>query len=106
MVTNFEQGSKENPSLMYHSDVVTFFHEFGHVMHNMCSEANYKRFSGTSVEKDFAELPSQMLENWVWDKSVIQKVSQHYKTGEPLPDSVLETMLKVRDNDQASETLQ
>jgi thimet oligopeptidase len=58
MVTNFDKPTKDSPSLLVHSDVETFFHEFGHVMHNLCSEANYKRFSGTSVEKDFVELPS------------------------------------------------
>ena len=89
MVTNFDKPTPDSPSLMFHSDVETFFHEFGHVMHNMCSEANYKRFSGTSVEKDFVELPSQMLENWVWNKEIIQKVSKHYKTGETLPDATL-----------------
>jgi Zn-dependent oligopeptidase len=66
MVTNLSPPSKDEPSLLGHEDVITFFHEFGHVMHNMCNEANYTKFSGASVEQDFVEMPSQMLENWMW----------------------------------------
>ena len=62
----------------------------------MCTEANYTRFSGTSVERDFVELPSQMLENWMWDKSIIQRVSKHYKTGEQLPDDMLNSLIEVK----------
>jgi len=58
MVTNFNPPQGDVPALMQHHEVVTFFHEFGHVMHNMCSEANYSRFSGASVERDFVEMPS------------------------------------------------
>jgi Zn-dependent oligopeptidase len=58
MLCNFDKPSEDRPSLLPHGDVVTFFHEFGHVMHGMCSHANYSRFSGTSVERDFVELPS------------------------------------------------
>lgn len=71
IVTNFQKSTEEKPSLLSHSNVVTFFHEFGHLMHIMCSEANFTRFSGMGVEGDFVELPSQMLENWIWDKEIL-----------------------------------
>ena len=102
MVTNFDKPTADKPSLMQHQEVTTFFHEFGHVMHNLCSEANYKKFSGTSTERDFVELPSQMLENWMWDKEVISKVSKHYETGEKLPEENLIQMEKVRRANQAT----
>jgi Zn-dependent oligopeptidase len=89
MVVNFDTAKEGQPSLMVHSNVKTFFHEFGHVMHNMCSKANYARFSGTAVERDFVELPSQMLENWTWDPTIMKRLSSHYKTGEPMPDELI-----------------
>lgn len=93
MMCNFDKPTPEKPSILPHSDVVTFFHEFGHVMHGMCSHSNYARFSGTSVERDFVELPSQMLENWVWNKEILQRVSKHYQTGEGLPNDLIDKKL-------------
>lgn len=58
MICNFDRPSGDKPSTMSHDDVVTFFHEFGHVMHNICTTSNFSRFSGTSVERDFVEMPS------------------------------------------------
>jgi thimet oligopeptidase len=98
MVTNFAKAEKGKPSLLAHNEIVTFFHEFGHVMHNMCSEAKYSGFAGTSVEQDFVEMPSQMLENWMWQKEILKKVSKHYKTGKPLPDDMIEAKIKSKND--------
>ena len=105
MLCNFDKPSETRPSLLPHGDVVTFFHEFGHVMHGMCSTANYSRFSGTSVERDFVELPSQMLENWVWDKTILKRVSKHFETGEPLPDDIIDKKIGIKNLLEATFTL-
>ena len=105
MLCNFDTPTKERPSTLPHSDVVTFFHEFGHVMHGMCSTANYSRFSGTSVERDFVELPSQMLENWAWNKDILKRVSKHFETGEPLPDDLIEKKISIKNLLEATFTL-
>jgi len=96
LVCNFPKATKDQPGLLSHSDVETFFHEFGHVMHQLCSEAKLSMFAGTSVERDFVEAPSQMLENWVWQPSALRRMSKHYKTNEPIPDELLDSLLKSR----------
>lgn len=67
MLCNFTKPTSDKPSLLRHSEVETFFHEFGHVMHNICTEATVNPFSCTLVERDFVEAPSQMLENWTYE---------------------------------------
>lgn len=91
--------------MLYHREVITFFHEFGHAMHIMCSEANYERFAGTHVEHDFVEMPSQMLENWMWQKEILKKVSQHYETKKPLPDDIIEKKIASKNELAAMQTL-
>lgn len=96
LVCNFTPPTKDKPSLMPHDEVETLFHEFGHGLHNILSEATIARFAGTSVERDFVEAPSQMFENWVWDPTVLAGFAKHYKTGEPLPEKLLNAMVAAK----------
>lgn len=105
MVCNFDKPTADSESTLMHNDVVTFFHEFGHVMHNICTKGNFSRFSGTSVERDFVEMPSQMLENWMWNEEILARVSKHVKTGEPLPQELIKKKLAIKNLNEAYFTL-
>jgi thimet oligopeptidase len=96
MLTNFPKPSAANPSLMSHGEVETFFHEFGHIMHFTLTKARYSAQSGFNVAMDFVEAPSQMLENWVWDASMLTRLSKHYQTGKPLPKDLIRRMINAR----------
>ena len=79
LVCNFPPPQPDKPSLLSHDEVETIFHEFGHAMHTILTRAKYSRFSGTSVPQDFVEAPSQMLENWPWDKKVLDSFAADYR---------------------------
>ncbi|KAF8128555.1 mitochondrial endopeptidase [Boletus edulis] len=96
MVANLAKPTPERPALMRHDDVTTFFHEMGHVFHGLLSRTKYSRFHGTAVARDFVEAPSQMLENWCWEPEVLEKMSSHYKTQEPLSDDLIAKIIKSR----------
>lgn len=96
IVGNFPSPRANLPGLMRHNEVETFFHEFGHVMHKVLTEARYTSLSGSSVKRDFVEAPSQMLENWVWNPKILKMLSHNYKTGEPLPDAMIAKMIAAR----------
>ena len=87
---------EEKPSLMTHDEVETFFHEFGHCLHTVLSEATYATFAGTSVERDFVEAPSQMFEEWVWSPETLELFANHYKTGEAMPGELISGMIAAR----------
>ena len=96
VVANFTKPTPSTPSLLRHSEVRTLFHEFGHILHQTLTRARYARFSGTSVERDFVEAPSQMLEHWIWNPEVIAGFARHVDSGEPLPPELLARMTASR----------
>ncbi len=101
LVCNFPPATADKPSLLTHDHVETFFHEFGHGMHAILTDATYGSFSGTSVPRDFVEAPSQMLENWVWDKDVLDYFAADYRDPKKkLPKDTLVRMIKARDADK------
>ena len=79
LLCNFPPATADKPSLLSHSEVETLFHEFGHVLHTITTRAKYGRFAGTHVPTDFVEAPSQMLQNWVWDKNVLDSFAADYR---------------------------
>lgn len=103
IVANFPKSTTNAPSLLKHGshqDVETIFHEFGHVMHMTLTKAHYERFSGANTAWDFVEAPSQMLENWVWDPTVLASLSGSYKDpSKKLPEDLLQKMIAVRNVD-------
>ncbi|GAA6017292.1 hypothetical protein JCM11491_000619 [Sporobolomyces phaffii] len=98
MVANLAKPTPARPdALMKHQDVVTFLHEAGHAFHGLLSETKFAKFHGTAVSRDFVEAPSQMLENWCWEPSVLSALSSHYlRPSESLPDSLVSKLVKSR----------
>ena len=95
-VANFTKASGGKPSTLSMDEVETLFHEFGHCTHGICSKTKMARFSGTSVERDFVEAPSQMLESFVYRPEVLARMSKHVKTGEPMPAELAEKISKAK----------
>ncbi|WP_458627576.1 M3 family metallopeptidase [Winogradskyella sp. PC D3.3] len=85
IVCNFTKPTKSKPSLLTFNEVTTLFHEFGHALHGMLANTTYPSLSGTSVYWDFVELPSQVLENWCYEKEALELFATHYETGEVIP---------------------
>jgi peptidyl-dipeptidase Dcp len=88
-VGNFAKPTADKPSLLTLDQVETLFHEYGHALHGLLSQCTYKSVSGTSVARDFVELPSQIMENWAFQKEVLADYARHYQTGEVIPDSLV-----------------
>lgn len=89
-VANFTKPTGENPSLLRWEEVETLFHEFGHALHGLLSDRTYQSLTGTSVPRDFVELPSQIMENWASEPQVLRMYARHYETGEPIPDELIQ----------------
>jgi thimet oligopeptidase len=101
IVANFNPPSNGKPSLLTHDEVETLFHEFGHIMHQTLTKANYASLAGSSVARDFVEAPSQMLENWVWDEKILKSLSGHYlDPKKKLPDAQIKKLIAARDFNQ------
>lgn len=94
VVCNFPTPNKKVPSLLTIRDVETLFHEFGHCLHTVLSRARLESQAGANVAWDFVETPSQIMENWVWDKEMMEKLSMHYETGKSMPKDMIERSIK------------
>ncbi len=99
IVANFTKPSATQPSLLRHTEVITLFHEFGHILHQTLTRTRRARFAGTATERDFVEAPSQMLEHWCWDPGVLRSLARHHQTGEPLPETLLQSMIAAKNLD-------
>lgn len=105
VVANFPAATKDRPALLTHSDALTFFHEFGHSLHVLFSRTKQGSVAGTNVELDFVELPSQMLEQWLWEPSILRDIAKHYKTGEPLPQKLVDAKVASQNAFSGRDTL-
>ncbi|WP_159636515.1 M3 family metallopeptidase [Sphingobacterium composti Ten et al. 2007 non Yoo et al. 2007] len=104
IVCNFTKPVGDQPALLTFDEASTLFHEFGHALHGLLSNVKYKSLSGTSVSRDFVELPSQIMENWASDAEVLKTYAKHYKTGEAIPDSLITKMENAGTFDQGFAT--
>ncbi len=97
LICNFPSPTGDKPSLLSHGEVETLFHEFGHALHSILTRARHSRFSGTSVPRDFVEAPSQMLENWIWDKEQLDSFAADYRDpSKKIPEAILNQLKDAR----------
>ncbi|WP_289058002.1 M3 family metallopeptidase [uncultured Flavobacterium sp.] len=103
---NFIKGNSDEPVLISWDDATTLFHEFGHALHGLCSNVTYPSLSGTSVARDYVEFPSQLLEHWLATPEVLNKFALHYKTNEPLSQSLVERIGKAANFNEGFATVE
>ena len=96
LVCNFSKPTENAPSLLTHDEFTTFLHEFGHSLHGILAQGRYPSITGTSVDHDFVELPSQIMENWGYEPEYLKTFAKHYKTGELIPDELIERIVEAK----------
>ena len=94
IVTNFTKPTANTPSLITHDEFTTLLHEFGHALHGILTKGKYESMTGTSVDHDFVELPSQIMENWCYEPEFLNTFAKHYKTGETIPSELIEKIVE------------
>ena len=95
-VMNFTKPTADAPALITHDELTTFLHEFGHALHGMFAEGRYPSLTGTSVSRDFVELPSQIMENWAFEPEYLNSFAKHYQTGEPIPSELIDKVVAAK----------
>jgi peptidyl-dipeptidase Dcp len=105
-VMNFAKGGAGEPSLLSFDDARTLFHEFGHGLHGLLSNVTYPLLAGTAVSTDFVELPSQLYEHWLSQPDILRRYATHYRTGEPIPEELLERLMAARNFNQGFATVE
>jgi peptidyl-dipeptidase Dcp len=105
IVCNFTKPTKTKPSLLTFNEVKTLFHEFGHALHGMLANGTYESLSGTSVYWDFVELPSQIFENWCYEKECLDLFAKHFETGETIPENLIEKIKQAANFQQGYQTV-
>jgi len=105
-VCNFAKGASGEPTLLSFEDARTLFHEFGHALHGLLSAVTYPKISGTNVATDFVELPSQLYEHWLEQPDVLRRFARHYRSGEPMPEELLQRLIAARNFNQGFATVE
>ena len=96
IVCNFTKPTADAPALITHDELTTFLHEFGHALHGIFAEGRYGSLTGTSVSRDFVELPSQIMENWAFEPEYLNSFAKHYQTGEPIPTELIDKVVAAK----------
>ena len=96
IVCNFTKPTADAPALITHDELTTFLHEFGHALHGIFAKGRYHSLTGTSVSRDFVELPSQIMENWAFEPEYLNSFAKHYQTGEPIPAELIEKVVAAK----------